>query len=548
MGRCRTCGKTWPQHIEACPEDGGAIEPSPADAARAATAPMGASTLASAVTTPGPLGHAATTPGPRVSSPAHAVAPDPDEAGDLAPGTMVGDYEIIGKIGEGGMGTVYSARHPLIDKRAAIKVIRPVLSASAEAVERFIREARAANQIGHPNIVDVFLFGRLLDGRQYYAMELLQGQSLGQRIKSGHMTLPDIADILVPICRALEAAHEKGVIHRDLKPDNVILAEVTGERPRVKLLDFGIAKLARPDETRLERTRTGSMMGTPMYVSPEQARGRRIDARTDIYSLGAMAFEMVLGRPPFLADNAMDIIAGHLNAAPPSPAALWPAIPPALDRLLLEMLDKDPEQRPTLARVRETLESLRTATATPLPEPAVSPVGPITTPRVQPLPLRRKRNWVWLAAGLVAAAAVGALMMRRTPAPAAAPPVAAPQPAQPQPEPTPPPPPPARAGTILVRADVSDARIEVDGRVVAEAADSARVEVPRAGEHEVVATAPGRPPFRKTVTVGDGAEVIVSARLRPPSKRHTEPAAAPAAPATPAKDDDVDIVNPFEKK
>src|SRR5262249_44938560 len=171
-----------------CPEDGGAIEPSPADAARAATAPMGAETIAQAVTTPGPLGHAPTTPGPRATSPAHAFAPVPDEAADLAPGTMGGDYEIVGKLGEGGMGTVYSARHPLIDKRAAIKVIRPALSASADAVERFIREARAANQIGHPNIVDVFLFGRLLDGRQYYAMELLQGQSLGQRIRDRKST------------------------------------------------------------------------------------------------------------------------------------------------------------------------------------------------------------------------------------------------------------------------------------------------------------------------------------------------------------------------
>jgi serine/threonine protein kinase len=163
---------------------------------------------------------------------------------DIAPGTAIGEYIVEAKIGEGGMGSVYSVTHPLIGKHAAIKVMAPHLCNDAIAVERFILEARAVNQIGHPNIVDVFAFGTLPDGRSYFIMEWLHGESLATRIlRNGPLPLREAADLVVQIADALEAAHEKEVVHRDLKPDNVFLVPVRGRRTLVKLLDFGIAKL-----------------------------------------------------------------------------------------------------------------------------------------------------------------------------------------------------------------------------------------------------------------------------------------------------------------
>src|SRR5262249_17645989 len=180
---------------------------------------------------------------------------------DLAEGTQVGEYVISGKVADGGMGSVYSATHPIIGKKAAIKIIHAALCADAEAVERFVMEARAVNQIGHPNIVDVFSFGALADGRSWFAMEWLQGESLAGRLRRGGMSLADAADILEQLCRGLRAAHTKGIVHRDLKPDNVFLVRVPGDRPLVKLLDFGIAKLGGEAESRSQQTRAGMLMG-----------------------------------------------------------------------------------------------------------------------------------------------------------------------------------------------------------------------------------------------------------------------------------------------
>src|SRR5688572_8854848 len=236
---------------------------------------------------------------------------------ELRAGTLVGEYEVNGKLGQGGMGVVYSATHPVIGKKAALKVLRKNLCADVEAVERFIQEARAVNQIGHPNIVDIFAFGTLSDERSYLVMELLTGESLQQRLRRAPLQRDELCHYGDAIARALEAAHNQRIIHRDLKPENVFLHEVRGERPMVKLLDFGIAKLTDTDDNRAGLTRTGAMMGTPQYISPEQARGYAIDYRADIYSLGVMLFEMAAGRPPFAADNAMDMVARHLYEAPP---------------------------------------------------------------------------------------------------------------------------------------------------------------------------------------------------------------------------------------
>jgi serine/threonine protein kinase len=272
---------------------------------------------------------------------------------ELQPGTTVGEYRIEGKLGQGGMGTVYAAVHPLIGKKAAIKVISTALSADTKAVERFVQEARAVNQIGHPNIVDVFSFGTLPDGRCYFAMEWLRGETLAARIGRGPLPHDEAAAILDQVCRALSAVHEKGIVHRDLKPANIFLAEVRGERPQVKLLDFGVAKLV-TDDVRLERTQTGAIIGTPLYMSPEQAKGHGVDGRADIYSLGCMAYEIFVGRAPFTASSAVELLAKHLHAEP-DPPSTFGEIRSEMDRVLHRTIAKDPAARPSLDDLRAAL-------------------------------------------------------------------------------------------------------------------------------------------------------------------------------------------------
>jgi serine/threonine-protein kinase len=298
---------------------------------------------------------------------------------------MVGEYRIEGVLGQGGMGRVYAAIHPVIGKRAAVKVLHPALSVEQEAVDRFVQEARAVNQIGHPNIVDIFAFGALPDGRCYFVMEQLRGESLGKRLEHASMPLLDALRVLDTIGVALEAAHRKGIIHRDLKPDNVFLVEVEGAEPQVKLLDFGIAKLVGGDVP-LQRTRTGNVMGTPAYISPEQARGQGVDHRTDIYAFGAVAFEMLTGRWPFPATNAADMIAKHLFEAPPSAAEINPDLDGELEHLLKSLLAKDANDRPTLEQARQQLRAFgnRIHQRRALHEGGhTDPVVRITDPRLQ---------------------------------------------------------------------------------------------------------------------------------------------------------------------
>jgi len=271
---------------------------------------------------------------------------------------MVGEYRIEWKLGEGGMAEVFAATHPVIGKKAAIKVISPSLCADADCVERFIVEARAANEIGHPNIVDVFAFGQLPDGRRYFVMEWLQGEPLSHRIDREPRRISESCAILEQICDALEAAHEKGIVHRDLKPDNVFLVPVRGRGEQVKLLDFGIAKLiGRRSGTVRWKTEPDFVMGTPEYLSPEQARGRNVDHRTDIYALGVIAYEMLTGHVPFVAASAIDVI--HMQIHDPPPRMRRSGVPRTLDRLIRQMLSKNPNQRPTLAEVRGMLREVR---------------------------------------------------------------------------------------------------------------------------------------------------------------------------------------------
>ena len=287
---------------------------------------------------------------------------------ELPPGTIVGDsYEIGERLGAGSMGEVYAARHLALGKHVAIKVIRQRLSEDDRAIERLITEARTLAQIQHPAIVTVEHVGELPDGRAYFVMEHLRGESLSERLSRGRVPFQEALRILDQMARGLAAAHLSGVIHRDLKPDNTFLVHHTGEQPAVKLLDFGLAKLTATNATIIQREEdaseypdNGLIFGTPLYMSPEQARGPHLDHRSDIYALGCVAYELVLGERPFpQAQTTIAICAAHLHETPPSPRSIWPAIPPQLDLVLFSMLAKDPAHRPTLAQIRSAIEGLR---------------------------------------------------------------------------------------------------------------------------------------------------------------------------------------------
>jgi len=315
---------------------------------------------------------------------------------ELAPGTSVGEYIIDREIGSGGMGVVYAAAHPVIGKRVAVKTIKRDRCANQRAVARFVNEARAVNQIGHPNIVDVFAFGTLDDGRSYLIMELLDGESVRARLdRTPPLTLDEISHIVPRMCRALEAAHAAGIVHRDLKPENVFLADVPGEPPQVKLLDFGIAKLDEPNEI-IDSTETGQILGTPAYMSPEQARGRDITECTDVYSLGVMVYEMCTGRRPLDALSSAEMISLLLTEPPPDPRHIRADLPESLSDLIVRMLAKDRSDRPALPEVRETFERLQ------LGAPAAAP-----TPR--------RRIWLAVATSVAVLAAVFAIVSMRAP-------------------------------------------------------------------------------------------------------------------------------------
>ena len=279
----------------------------------------------------------------------------------VGPGTEVGGYVIDGELGHGGMGVVYSATHPVIGKRAAIKILRPDVSRSPIAVERFIQEARAVNKIGHPNIIDIFAYGALPDGRAYHVMDLLVGESLRRRIKRSVMHPSEAASVIDEVASALTAAHEHGFVHRDLKPDNVFLVAHDGRWPEVKLLDFGLAKLMPEHGVAAFTTKAGAMLGTPQYMSPEQARGKGVDYRTDVYALGVVMFEMLAGARPFpmLADSFATLLQ-HAEEPPMSLADVVAGLPAEMVQLVDAMLAKTPEARPSLAAVRTVIKRLRT--------------------------------------------------------------------------------------------------------------------------------------------------------------------------------------------
>jgi len=276
----------------------------------------------------------------------------------LPAGTAIGTYRLLNQIGEGGMGAVYLGEHTLLGRRAAIKVLRPLLSANEDIVKRFFNEARAVTQIADPGIVQIFDFGYHTDGSAFIVMELLEGEAMDRRLQRiGRFGLAECLRLMRMICTSLGAAHAKGIVHRDLKPENIFIvgdpAVPGGERP--KILDFGIAKLSGDEPSKL-KTRTGMMMGTPVYMSPEQCRGASgVDHRSDIYTMGCVMFTMLTGRPPFDGE-AGELIAAHLREPPPFASSHIPELPGVIDQLLQRCMQKAPAERvPSMAEMVQAI-------------------------------------------------------------------------------------------------------------------------------------------------------------------------------------------------
>lgn len=330
----------------------------------------------------------------------------------LPEGAMVGEYRVIKQLGRGAFGAVYHATHVVIGKQVALKVLSTQFSEDAAMAARFVDEARAVNRIAHPNIVDIFGFGALPDGRKYCVMELLTGETLGACVERlGHLPVAEATEILTQVASALDAAHASSIVHRDLKPDNIFLCRsqpvagdfaVLGSAIKVKLLDFGIAQIA--DGLHM-RTGSNVMLGTPAYMSPEQCEGAHVDFRSDIYALGVVAFELLTGSLPFQGTNAFQVTAKHLTAQPPAPSERIAGLSSQVDAAVLRMLSKQPSARPESASgaIRGLSASLSVPPSS-MALAAVSVPGPVSA--------RARANKLWgIAAGLalVGVAVVGAL-------------------------------------------------------------------------------------------------------------------------------------------
>jgi serine/threonine-protein kinase len=324
---------------------------------------------------------------------------------DLPPGTQVGEYTIESRLGAGAFGVVYKASHPVIGKLVAIKVLSLKFSVDPEASTRFVAEARAVNQIRHRHIIDIFSFGKLPDGRQFYVMEYLDGETFDALLmREGKLPLPELVPILRGIAKALDAAHAKLIAHRDLKPENVFLArDEGGVFP--KLLDFGIAKLMGAEPGMSAKTRSGIAVGTPYFMSPEQARGKELDHRTDLYSFGVLVYLALTGTYPFDGDDHISILMQHVTADPAAPSTRVGGLPAGVDEIVLQLMQKDPAARP---------ENLRSAVAALERAAGMSPAldtGPV--PRQNPKP--GIANAVTLAPGSVPANAASPTQLVETP-------------------------------------------------------------------------------------------------------------------------------------
>ncbi|HEY3445859.1 MAG TPA: protein kinase [Myxococcales bacterium] len=319
--------------------------------------------------------HNSPKPAPAAASPAPEASPDP------LIGAHLGEYVVEKAIGSGGMGLVYRGMQPLIGKPVAIKVLQWETARNPEEVQRLLAEAQLVNAIRHRGIVDIFAFGTTPDGRNYLVMELLEGDALDAVIaRRAPLPITEVMDVLDEILDALGAAHAAGVIHRDLKPQNVFIVSPAHGQRYIKLLDFGLAKKSLTPGGKAAQTRASMIVGTPYYMSPEQARGEEISPQTDLYALGVLAYEMLTSRLPFEAPTPYEVITQHLNTPAPRVRALERSIPEELDELIATMLQKAQGDRPRSAQdLRQELNRLRKrlqSDATQIGEPISRPPPP----------------------------------------------------------------------------------------------------------------------------------------------------------------------------
>jgi serine/threonine-protein kinase len=482
-------------------------------------------------------------------------------------GKELGNYVVRSVLGEGGMGAVFAGEHRFLGTRCAIKVLHGSYTNNPVVTQRFFQEARSSLEIDHPNIIKVFDLGQTNDGLLYLVMELLEGRSLGQAIAEGQFGEGAAARIGSAVADGLAAAHDKGIVHRDLKPDNVFLT-VEGA---VKVLDFGIAKVLHSTAS----TKTGSLLGTPHYMAPEQAKGsKHVGPHTDIYALGAILFEMMCARPPFVGEDLHDLLAKQLFEEPPRPST-FAAISPEMETIIMACLEKDPTLRPpSMVELREKLRA-RIGTVQPLRAipPTISPTlatpppsspGPSTPVPVAPTytpdsyqpsstlaqaasevvrppstpdlrPSSGRRTLFAVVGVLAVIVAIAVAVSRRAPEPTPAPPVAAAAPAATAapvvaPAATPPAPAPATAtAKVVLRSEPAGAAITIDGKPQGTTPAVLSVAVPT----EFHLALKGYRPAHDVIT-GPG-ETLVKLVAEPRPARPARPAAAKPPVEKPAK-------------
>lgn len=379
---CPSCGQLTPPGELVCPHDGTAI------------------------------------PDPLTISSTLVRMPSVSESDPLV-GQTVGEYYVEQRIGAGGMGLVYQAVQPIIGKRVAIKVLRPELAQSEEQMHRLLAEARAVNAIGHRGIIDIFAFGQLADGRHYLVMELLDGCALDEYLaRRGPLPEAEAIRLLEEILGALEAAHAAGIVHRDLKPSNIFLAGESRGAPYVKLLDFGLAKVAEAPHGVTPQTRADMVVGTPEYMAPEQARGLSVGPATDLYAVGVIAYELVTGKLPFTAATPVDLLLMQVQSAPVPPTRHVPTLHRGFEAIILRLLAKSVMDRfQTAAEVRAAFVAALERPAAATPPPSVAPIR-----LAEPAPQRRATPWAAIGAiGALGAFALVAMLAIKLSAPPPAP-------------------------------------------------------------------------------------------------------------------------------